>query len=321
MNQQITNTILMIRPVNFRRNEQTVVNNHYQKKIIGFSDNQIQQKALAEFDGFVSKLKSIGVNVIVVDDTKDPDTPDSVFPNNWISFHQNGDVAIYPMFAENRRLERREDILDIIEERGFRIKDVVDYSSAEEEEIFLEGTGSMVLDRVNRKAYCALSPRSDEDLFIEFCEDFEYTPVMFHAFHTVRGERKLIYHTNVMMAVTEESAVICLDSIDDIKEKKNVVDHLKSGGKQIITITEDQVNSFAGNMLQLIGTNNRRYMVMSEAAFKSLTSEQISLTEQESEIIYLNINTIETLGGGSVRCMLGEVFCPSLSSKGNFDKK
>jgi hypothetical protein len=225
------------------------------------------------------------------------------------------------MFAENRRLERREDILDIIEEKGFRIKNVVDYSSAEEEEIFLEGTGSMVLDRVNRKAYCALSSISDEDLFIEFCEDFEYTPVIFHAFHTVRGERKLIYHTNVMMAVTEKSAVICLDAIDDKKEKKNIVDHLKSSGKQIITITEDQVNSFAGNMLQLIGTNNKRYMVMSETAFKSLTSEQISLTEQESEIIYLNINTIETLGGGSVRCMLGEVFCPSISSKGNFDKK
>ena len=193
MKQQITNTILMIRPVNFRMNEQTAINNFYQKKLKDLSNKEIQQKALLEFNALVEKLKDVGVNVIVIEDTKVPDTPDSIFPNNWITFHQNGTVAVYPMFAENRRLERREDILDIVEEKGFKIKNVVDYTSAEEEDLFLEGTGSLVLDRDNRKAYCALSPRADEDLLIEFCEDFEYTPVSFHAYHTVNKERKLIY--------------------------------------------------------------------------------------------------------------------------------
>jgi len=298
----------MIRPVSFRRNEQTAVNNYYQKEFSGQDNKEIQKKALEEFEGLVRKLRKAGVHVIVVDDTMDPDTPDSIFPNNWISFHQNGDVAIYPMFAKNRRLERREDVLDIIEEKGFKIRNVVDYSSAEEEGFFLEGTGSMVLDRVNRKAYCALSPRSDEDLFFEFCEDFEYTPVPFHAFHTVGSRRKLIYHTNVMMTVTEKSAVICLDSIEDKKEKKNVLNHLQSDGKEIIAISEEQMNHFAGNMLQVIGAENKRFIVMSETAYKSLTSDQIKKIEQESEIIYSDIKTIETFGGGSARCMMGEVF-------------
>ena len=217
--QQITNTILMIHPVNFRMNKQTAVNNFYQKELKSLSDAEIQKRALEEFDVFVEKLRVVGVNVIVVKDAEKHDTPDSIFPNNWISFHQNGNVAIYPMFAENRRLERREDILDIIEEKGFKITNVIDYTSAEEEYIFLEGTGSLVLDRVNRKAYCAMSPRADEDLLIEFCEDFEYTPVIFHAYQTVNKERKLIYHTNVMMALTEKYAIICLDAIDDKKER------------------------------------------------------------------------------------------------------
>ena len=309
MKQQITNTILMIRPVNFRMNEQTAINNFYQKKLKDLSNKEIQQKALLEFNALVEKLKDVGVNVIVIEDTKVPDTPDSIFPNNWITFHQNGTVAVYPMFAENRRLERREDILDIVEEKGFKIKNVVDYTSAEEEDLFLEGTGSLVLDRDNRKAYCALSPRADEDLLIEFCEDFEYTPVSFHAYHTVNKERKLIYHTNVMMALTEKMAIICLDSIDDNKERKNVINHLRQDEKEIIIITQDQVNQFAGNMLQVKGKDDNRYMIMSKTAFKSLTEDQITKIKQESVILFSNINTIETLGGGSVRCMMGEVFC------------
>ena len=169
--QQTTNTILMIRPENFRMNTQTAVNNHYQQELKNMLPAAINAKAQQEFDTFVDVLIKAGVNVIVVNDTKDTDTPDALFPNNWISFHENGDVAIYPMFAENRRLEKREDVLGILEEKGFQIQNVIDYSEAEEEAIFLEGTGSMVLDRTNSKAYCALSPRADEELFIEFCED------------------------------------------------------------------------------------------------------------------------------------------------------
>jgi len=298
----------MIRPVNFRMNEQTAVNNFYQKELFGLSQSEIQSRALAEFDTLVEKLKTVGINVIVVEDTKETDTPDSIFPNNWISFHQNGTIAIFPMFAENRRLERRKDILDIIEDKGFFVKNIIDYTSAEEEAIFLEGTGSLVLDRVNRKAYCALSPRADEDLFIEFCKDFEYTPVPFHAYQTVNKERKLIYHTNVMMAITEKSVIICLDAITDKKERKNVIRHLKEDGKEIITILEEQVNHFSGNMLQVIGKKGKRYIVMSKTAYHCLTQDQIKKIESESEILFSDVTNIETFGGGSVRCMMGEVF-------------
>ncbi|MDX1759800.1 MAG: arginine deiminase-related protein, partial [Arenibacter algicola] len=177
---QITNTILMVRPVNFRMNEQTAVNNYFQEDL-DLKNQEINVKAQQEFDAFVLALREKGVNVIVVDDKKDLDTPDSIFPNNWVSFHADGTVGLYPMFAENRRNERREDILALLEQRGFIIENVMDYTSAEEEGYILEGTGSVVLDRVNDKAYCALSDRADEDLFIEFCEDFEYTPIVFTA--------------------------------------------------------------------------------------------------------------------------------------------
>ncbi len=305
---QITNAILMIRPVKFRMNEQTAVNNYYQKDIPEWSQYEIQNKALSEFDNLVIKLRKAGVHVVVVEDLSEADTPDSVFPNNWISFHQNGNVAVYPMFAENRRLERREDILEILAKKGFEIRHVIDYTSAEEEGVFLEGTGSLVLDRVNRKAYGALSPRADEGLFIEFCEDFEYTPVLFHAYHTTNRKRKLIYHTNVMMTLTEKLAIICLDSIDDKKERKNVISHLRMDGKKIITLSESQINNFAGNMLQVKNEDDMRYIVMSETAYGSLLANQLKSIEMESKIIKSDISTIEILGGGSVRCMLAEIF-------------
>lgn len=308
--QQTTNTILMVRPVNFRMNEQTAVNNYYQESIDGVLPETINTKAQKEFDGFVEKLRSIGVNVIVVNDRIETDTPDSIFPNNWVSFHENGDVGLYPMFAENRRLERREDILETLEAKGFIINNIVDYTSAEEEHLFLEGTGSVLLDRVNRKAYCALSPRADEDLFIEFCEDFEYTPIIFTANQTVDGKRLAIYHTNVMMCLAENFAVICLDVIDDKKERKNVVKHLKQDGKEIISITESQMHQFAGNMLQLRDNDNQRYLVMSEAAYKSLTPSQVKSIEKHCPIISSSLETIETCGGGSARCMMAEVFLP-----------
>lgn len=305
---QITNTVLMIRPVRFHMNEQTAVNNYFQEKI-DLEAEQINHQAQQEFDTFVQKLRLVGVKVIVVDDIYEQNTPDSVFPNNWISFHQNGNVALYPMFAENRRRERREDILDKIEAEGFLIENIYDYTSAEQENIFLEGTGVMILDRVNRKAYCALSPRADEDLFIEFCEDFEYTPIIFHAYQQVDDKQALIYHTNVMMAVGDTFAVICADSITDKKERKNVLAHLKDDKKDIIYITTQQMEHFAGNMLQVQGDNST-YLVMSDAAYQSLTPAQINQLEQHTKILHTNLTTIETCGGGSARCMLAEIFNP-----------
>jgi hypothetical protein len=307
---QTTNSILMIRPVAFRMNEQTAVNNYYQKVLDGLLPATVNLKAQQEFDAFVEKLKSVGVDVTVFDDTLNPDTPDSIFPNNWISFHENGDVALYPMFADNRRKERREEILDVLEEKGFQIENIVDYTSAEEDGFFLEGTGSLLLDRVNGVAYCALSPRADEELFIEFCEDFDYAPVLFEAFQTVNGERKLIYHTNVMMCLGENFAVICADCIDDKKERKMVLDSLKKENKEVVLITEAQVDNFAGNMLEVRGADDKRYLIMSSAAHQSLTDKQILQLEKHAEILSSSLDTIEACGGGSARCMMAEIFLP-----------
>ncbi|PID69146.1 MAG: amidinotransferase [Flavobacteriales bacterium] len=290
-------------------NDQTAVNNYFQEEL-DLKNSQINAKAQEEFDAFVRVLRNAGIEVIVVDDSIENDTPDSVFPNNWVSFHENGIAAIYPMFAENRRAERREDIFTTLENAGFKIDNIVDYTAAEEDGLFLEGTGSLVLDRVNRKAYCALSPRADEELVIEFCEDFEYTPVIFTAYQSVNGERMPIYHTNVMMCLSEDFAVICLDCIDDKKERKNVVDHLQSDGKEVISITEAQVHAFAGNMLQLVGKSEKRYLVMSKTAKDVLTLQQINKINKFCEILSSDIQTIEACGGGSVRCMMAEVFLP-----------
>ncbi|MEM9679103.1 MAG: arginine deiminase-related protein [Bacteroidota bacterium] len=308
--QQITNTILMIRPVSFRMNEQTSVNNYYQKVLDNLLPQTVNTQAQNEFDDYVGRLKGIGVNVIVVNDTDEFDTPDSIFPNNWVSFHADGTVGLYPMFAENRRAERREDILGILESQGYIIDHVVDYTSAEDEGLFLEGTGSLVLDRANEIAYCALSPRADEGLFIEFCEDFEYTPVVFTAYQTINEERLPIYHTNVMMCLAETFAVICLESIDDKTERKHVLKHLNNSGKEVIAITEAQVDNFAGNMLQVKGYDDKPYLIMSQSAYDSLTESQISAIEKHCDILSSSLDTIEACGGGSARCMMAEVFLP-----------
>lgn len=306
---QITDTILMVRPAGFRSNEQTKVNNYFQGDT-DLQEQEINQKAQAEFDAFVEKLRAVGVNVIVHQDKAENDTPDSIYPNNWVSFHQSGNVGIYPMFAENRRRERSDEVIDLIEEAGFVIEEMVDYSEAEEDSLFLEGTGSLILDRQNRKAYCALSDRADEELVIEFCEDFEYTPVIFTAYQTVEGERKIIYHTNILMCVGDTFAVICLDTIDDKSERKNVSKHLLEDKKEIIEITEEQMNQFAGNMLQVQGADDKTYLVMSQAARESLTDKQVAQIEKHTNILSADLNTIETLGGGSARCMMAEVFLP-----------
>ena len=309
LKRQNTNTILMIEPVAFYYNAETAKNNYFQEKPDEDSQ-EIQKLALSEFNGMVEKLRNQGVNVITVKDTPTPHTPDSIFPNNWISTHANAHIALYPMFAENRRTERREDILEFLEDNGFKIESIIDYSAAEKENVFLEGTGSIILDRVKAYAYAALSARTDEDLFIEFCEDLEYSPVIFRANQTVDGERVPIYHTNVMMCVADTYAVICLDTIDDKKEKKNVVSTLKDTQKEIIEITEEQMYQFAGNMLQVEGKDGQKFLVMSQTAYDSLTKKQIKQIEKHNPIISVNIPTIEKLGGGSARCMMAEIFLP-----------
>lgn len=306
---QITNTILMIRPMHFRMNEQTAVNNYFQEDL-DIRNSEINARAQEEFDGFVARLREAGVNVITVDDRVETDTPDSIFPNNWVSFHENASVVVYPMFAENRRRERREDVFDLLEAEGFRIDQIVDYTAAEAEGLFLEGTGSIIMDRVHQKAYCALSDRADEDLFIEFCEDFEVFPVIFTAYQSVDGERKPIYHTNVMMCLGEAFAVICLDAIDDRKERKNVTDHLKADGKEVVAITEAQMHAFAGNMLQVLGRDGERLLAMSSSAYNALTPEQVRTLEKHARIVHSPLDTIEACGGGSARCMMAEVFLP-----------
>lgn len=300
----------MIEPVDFRFNEETAVNNYFQTKTLE-SLETVQAKALKEFKEMVSKLREHGVNVITLQDTLTPHTPDSIFPNNWISFHENKMIALYPMFAENRRKERREDeVFELLEERGFLIEEVMDYTDAEEENVILEGTGSIILDRENKIAYAAISPRTNEELFIEFCEDFEYSPVIFTANQTVDNKRMEIYHTNVMMCVADKYAIICLDSIDDKSEKKNVVESLTKSGKEIIKISEKQMHQFAGNMLQVGGMGNSKFLVMSQTAYDSLTTNQIQTIEKYNPVISVDINTIETLGGGSARCMMAEIFLP-----------
>ena len=299
----------MVRPAAFRMNEQTAVNNYFQEKL-SINNEEINAKAQQEFDAFVNKLRSHGIEILVLQDQKELDTPDSIFPNNWVSTHENGNVAIYPMYAENRRKERREEFFELLEESGFKIKSVVDYTEAEEEGIFLEGTGSIVLDRQNELAYCALSARADEELFIEFCEDFEYFPVVFNAYQSVDGKRLPIYHTNVMMCVAEEFCVICLDTIDDKKERKLVIDQLKKSGKEIIAISEEQMHQFAGNMLQVRNDQGEKFLVMSASAHNSLNAQQIAQITKYCQIVSSDLNTIETCGGGSARCMMAEVFLP-----------
>lgn len=305
---QTTDTILMIEPVAFYFNAETAENNFFQKQTTE-DQGKIQAKALSEFNGMVQLLRDKGITVITVKDTLKPHTPDSIFPNNWISMHSDGLVGIFPMYAENRRTERREDVLDILEDEGYIISSVIDYSSAEEEGIFLEGTGSLILDRENRLAYVALSARSDEDLVIEFCEDFEYTPIIFNANQTVNGHRVPIYHTNVMMCVAENYVVICLDTIDNKSERKMVVETILASGKEIVKISEEQMHQFAGNMLQ-ITNGEENFLVMSKTAFESLNDDQIAQIERHDKILTPDIPTIETLGGGSVRCMMAEVFLP-----------
>ena len=302
---QTTDTVLMIEPVAFGFNEQTAVNNYFQVQ----QEGNVQDKALKEFNDFVEKLRAKDINVITIKDTLEPKTPDSIFPNNWVSFHADGKVVLYPMFAENRRLERRDDIINQIKEQ-FEVTEVIDYSGAEKDNLFLEGTGSMIFDHDNKLAYGSVSLRLDEGLFRKFCSDFGFQPVVFHSYQTAGEERLPIYHTNVMMCVADQFVVICLDCIDDESERNNVIETIKNSGKELIEISEDQMQNFAGNMLQVQNKSGEKFLVMSQSAYKSLNRGQVSAIEKYCEIIYSDLEVIETNGGGSARCMLAEVFLP-----------
>lgn len=297
----------MVRPVKFELNEQTAINNYFQTQLPGLSEEEIQSKALAEFDSFVEKLRSIGVHVIVIEDTKEPSTPDSIFPNNWNSSHENGQLFLYPMYAENRRQERRPEIIDQLK-NDFEISEIIDLSYFEENDKFLEGTGSMILDRPNKLIYGAISERTHPDVANDFAEKIGYQTVLFTANQTVKGERKPIYHTNVMMCVGEEFALFCAESIDDLAERKKVIDSFVKTGKEIVTISEAQKDQFAGNMLQVENQNGDRFIVMSKTAFDSLEEGQRLVLEKHGKLFYADINTIEVLGGGSARCMMDEIY-------------
>lgn len=296
----------MVRPSSFRTNTQTLQNNHFQK-ISDSSDEIILQKTLIEFDNLVNKIRSYGIPVTVFQDDLIFDTPDSIFPNNWISFHTEKKIVLYPMYAENRRLERNENIIKKVESTGVVIDTILDYTKAELNNQFLEGTGSMVLDRKNKKAYASISERTSEILLDEFCDEFNYMPIVFESYQNHGNRSYLIYHTNVMMCVADKYSVICLESIKSEDEKKKVKQSLIDDGKEIIEISSKQLDCFSGNMIELI-YNKKSYLVMSETAFKSLSENQLSSINNYSEIIYSNVDTIESCGGGSVRCMIAEVF-------------
>ena len=310
MSKQTTFNVMMIRPAGFRMNEQTAVNNYYQQNDSSADEQEIKAKAIEEFYAFVKKLESDGVNVIVVQDNEEPSTPDALFPNNWVSFHEDGRVGLYPMFAENRRQERRQDILDKLVELGYGQKDIVDFTLFENENKFLEGTGSLVLDRQNRIAYAAISQRTHTDLVDEFCDVFGYRAVKFYAMQTVEGIRVPIYHTNVMMCIGSKIAMICLDCIDDPKEREYLKNTILESGKELLELSEEQINQFAGNMLQLLSKDGKDLIVMSSQAYKSLNSAQISTIEKYGKIVESPLNLIEKLGGGSARCMIAENFLP-----------
>ena len=300
----------MIRPVSFVYNKETAVNNAFQSAAQQTAN--VQQQALEEFDAFVQLLRSHGLDVTVVEDTPDPHTPDSIFPNNWVSFHSNGTVLLYPMFALNRRAERKAHVLDQIR-RQFAIKELIDLSGYETQDIFLEGTGSMVLDRDNRIAYACLSARTHEKALAEFCRRMNYTPVLFEA---TDGNGQAIYHTNVMMCVADRYVVICLESIPSPVQQQQVTDAINRTGKTIIAITLRQMNHFAGNMLQVENKTGEKLLVMSSQAFESLTKEQVDALSSYNNILHSPLTTIESNGGGSARCMMAEVHLPRLHGSG-----
>jgi hypothetical protein len=294
----------MVRPAHFGYNPETAANNAFQSLNPDLTSDQVEEKALQEFDAFVSRLRDAGVQVHVVEDTAIPVKPDAIFPNNWVTFHQDGTVATYPMHAPTRRKERREDVIEQLSTL-FEVTNRVQFEGTEAEDRFLEGTGSLILDRPNRIAYACLSPRTEGELLDTFCTKMGYKKV---AFTAVDGDGEAIYHTNVMMALGVDFVVICLDAVPDKAEQQFLKDQFAATGKAIIEISLDQMMAFAGNMLQVAGKDGTPYLVMSEQAYQSLNPAQVELIGQYTQILHSPLYTIEQHGGGSARCMMAEIF-------------
>ena len=291
----------MVRPYQFYFNQQTAANNFFQSNINIENANEL---AIAEFDAMVDKLRAHQIKVNVVQDTKDPSTPDSIFPNNWVSTHEGGTLCLYPMFAQNRRAERKSTVIDFLQS-NYQIQNILDLTDLEKEGKFLEGTGSMVLDHQNKLAYGCLSERLDKNAFNEWCEKMQFKAI---AFKAVDDKAQPIYHTNVMMCMGNQFVVICLESIPNEQEKQLVLESFKKSNKEVITISQDQLNHFAGNMLQVFDTNEKPHLIMSEQAYNSLKTEQVNSLEKYNPILPISIPTIEALGGGSTRCMMAEIY-------------
>lgn len=303
---QITGHIMMVRPAAFGFNEQTAVSNAFQNNS-RLAEEVVAEQARTEFDAAVVRLRESGVHVHVIDDTPTPLTPDAIFPNNWISFHSSGEVCLYPMATPNRRAERRMDVVEDLRST-FNIEDVTDFSPAELNDRILEGTGSMILDRIHRKAYACVSPRTDKELFDKICDHLEYEPV---SFESLDASGQQIYHTNVMMCIGPGFAVVCLASIADAAERQTVLSHLQGDGLRVVDITLDQVNHFAGNMLAVEGRDGEALLCMSQSAFDALTEAQRTELGTYSTLLPIAIPTIEGVGGGSMRCMMAEIFLPT----------
>lgn len=301
----LTNRILMVRPIAFTYNEETGADNLYQK-----NDNQdrkiLEEKAEKEFDTLVEKLRSESIEVLVIQDSLTPHTPDSIFPNNWFSTHEDNKVVLYPMYAENRRLERTDKIFEFVKEKNQTEK--IDFTKYENEGKFLEGTGSMCLDRKNKIAYANISKRTDKELFEKFCEKLGYKGISFSGSQIVNGIKAPIYHTNVMLTIGEEYAIVYLSAIEDEKEREIVKNSLVNSGKKIIEISGEQTKNFLGNAIELRKKDGSKILVMSKTAYDSLDDEQKNIIEESAKIVYSDIPTIENYGGGSVRCMIAEFF-------------
>ena len=297
----------MIRPVRFASNAQTAASNRFQGKS-GLDPDAQNQHAQQEFDALAAKLRAAGVKVVALSDTEEPHTPDSIFPNNWVSFHGDGRAVLFPMEAENRRLERRGDILEqLSQEHGYAINEVIDISRYEESGRFLEGTGSLVLDRPNRIAYACLSTRTHLDPLGEFSQRMGYEVV---AFDAVDPNGVPVYHTNVLMHIGEKLAAICSEAIRDESQRAAVLRSLADTGHDIVDLTYRQLAAFAGNMLELRSANGQRLTALSQRAYDAFDDEQRSKLHNNGKVVPAAIPVIEASAGGSVRCMLAELHLP-----------
>ena len=306
MIQQSANAVVMIRPFRFYPNPETASDNAFQREAAAADADAISKAAQEEFDQAVESLRAAGVTVHVFADTPSPEKPDAVFPNNWFSTHPDGRVALYPMYSPTRRHERRRDVIDELG-KIYRISALVDYSSYEQRGLHLEGTGSLVLDYVNRIAYVSLSKRSDRPLVERFCQDFDFEQMLFES---VGDDGRPIYHTNVVMCVGSEFALIGLDMIADPGQRETVRRRLEASGKRVIELDRGQIGNFAGNALEL-RNDSEKLLILSSRAAAALTTEQRNAIEGHARLVPLALPTIE-LAGGSARCMLAAIHLPSL---------